>query len=74
MIRGTVCGNVCTYGSVGALGEQSPRATRNHKKGDVECVHHRPATYPGGLCAKEYCQQDLLCHDFQEIVPLTQPE
>ena len=27
IIRGTVCANVRTYGSVGALGEQSPRAT-----------------------------------------------
>ncbi len=29
MMRGTVCGNVRTYGSAGALGEQSPRATRS---------------------------------------------
>ena len=29
MIRGTVCSNAGTYGSVGALGEQSPRATRS---------------------------------------------
>ncbi len=28
MTRGTVCSNVCTYGSVGALGGQPPRATR----------------------------------------------
>ena len=27
MMRGTVCSNVGTYGSVGALGEQSPKAT-----------------------------------------------
>jgi hypothetical protein len=28
MIRGTVCSNTSTYGSVGALGGQPPRATR----------------------------------------------
>jgi len=27
MTRGAVCSNAGTYGSVGALGEQSPRAT-----------------------------------------------
>ena len=27
MIRGTVCVSACTYGSVGALGGQPPRAT-----------------------------------------------
>ncbi len=31
MMRGTVCGNVRTYGSAGALGEQSPRATRSEQ-------------------------------------------
>ena len=30
MIRGTVCSNVCMYGSVGALGGQPPRATRQY--------------------------------------------
>jgi len=30
-----------------------------------QCVHHRPVTYPGGLCEKEYCQQDLSCHDYE---------
>ena len=38
MIRGTVCGNVCTYGSVGALGEQSPRATRKSSKDSDICL------------------------------------
>ncbi len=28
IIRGTVCANVCTYGSVGGLGGQPPRPTR----------------------------------------------
>jgi len=29
-----------------------------------KCVHHVPATYPEGLCAEGYCQQNLPCHDF----------
>jgi hypothetical protein len=31
-----------------------------------KCVHHRPATYPRGLCGKGYCQQDLSCHGYAE--------
>jgi len=30
------------------------------------CVHFRPETYPTqGLCAKEYCQQNLRCQDYE---------
>ena len=40
----------------------------NHDPICPNCVHHRPETYPTqGLCAKEYCQMDLQCHDFKEI-------
>jgi hypothetical protein len=33
----------------------------------TKCAHHRQATYPDGLCKKEYCQQDYPCHGFDEI-------
>ena len=35
--------------------------------GCQKCVYHVPTTYPDGLCAEGYCQQNLPCHDFTEI-------
>jgi len=32
-----------------------------------DCRFHIPETYPGGLCASGYCQQDLKCHDYEEV-------
>ena len=41
--------------------------------GCKKCVHHVPATYPDGLCAAGYCQQNLKCHDFTEIANTNTP-
>ena len=49
MTRGTVCSNVCTYGSVGALGGQPPRATRPLRRRRTPFPRHRRPRAGGAL-------------------------